>query len=137
MVKEAGVFRGQHRLDQGGRHFFKRNGVVLLDAPLADDFAVGIGEGDGEFPVLVPDIADARERRKREGQEAEGENRPEGGTIVDDIDHETARACHLEAVNKRGIGRAPALQRIPGFKNTGAHKRVKRPENSENRVAVG
>ena len=137
MIKEAGIFRGKHRLDQGGRHFFKRNGVVLLDAALADDLAIGIGKGDGKFAVLVPDISEARERRQREGQEAEGENHPKGGTIIYNVDQEPARARHLEPVNKRGISRTPALQGIPGFKDAGTHQRVKRPENPENGVAIG
>ena len=70
MLEEAGVFRGKHRLDQGGRHFFKRNGVVLPDAALADDLAIGIGKGDGELAVLVPDITGAR--RKAAGQRPGG-----------------------------------------------------------------
>ena len=130
MVKEAGVFRGKHRLDQGRRNFFKRNGVVLPDAALADDFAIGIGKGDGKFAALVPDIPDARERRQGKGQKAEGKHHPEGGKIINDVDQEAARAGDLEAVNKRGIGRTPALEGVPGFKNARTHKRVKSPENT-------
>jgi hypothetical protein len=117
MFKEAGVFRCKHRLDQGRGHFFQRNGVVLPDAALAYDLAIGIGEGDGEFPVLVPDVSEARKRRQGEGQQAEGENHPEGGEIIEDIDQKAARSRHLEAVNKRGIGRTPAFHGIPGFKD--------------------
>ncbi len=137
MFEEAGVFRGKHRLDQGWRNFFKRNGVVLLDAALADDFAIGIGECDRKFAALVPDIAGAGKGRQGKGQKAEGKNHPKGGKIIDDIDQEAARARDLEPVNKRGIGRTPALQGIPGFKNAGTHQRVESPENPENGVAIG
>ena len=137
MIEETGILGGQDRLDHLGRNFIKGNGVILPDAALADDLAIGIGEGDGKFPALVPHIAGARKGRQREGQKTKGENHADGGAVIQQIDQEAARACDLEAVNKGGIGRAPALAGIPGLENARTHKRVEGPEHPENGVAVG
>ena len=86
MFEEARVFRGEHGLDQVRRNLFKRNGVVLADAALADHLAIGVREGDGIFAAPVPHVTFGKLRHGI-GQNGEGGDGAEGRRVIGHVDN--------------------------------------------------
>ena len=79
MLVEAPVLGREHRLDQMVGKLVERDGVVVLDAALADLVAVAVEEGDREIgflqPVVVGGLAEGGHRERQHQHEADGAER--------------------------------------------------------------
>jgi len=116
MVKKTRVFSRQSGLNHVRWNFIKRNGVVLANAALADNFAIHIGKGDGIFTATVPHIAGSRKRRQSIGQQTKGKQGAERCAIIQQINEPAARARHPKiTVQKRAIGRTGSAHALPAF----------------------
>ena len=129
MLEEPPVLRGERRLDHVVGDFLDRDGVVDIDAALADDVAVAILEGDGEVierePVLAVDFLECGQREDVEDDEAAGaEGQAFGGEFVRDpgpaVQPETrkeARSRHVAALDPlprlREAGIDPGIEPKP------------------------
>ena len=128
MIEEACILGCQHRLDHGGGNVRERNGVILADAATADDLTIGIGEGHGIVAAAVPDVARAGEGRKGIGEQHEADDHPEGGGIIEKIDHDAPQAAQPEAFQKAHIGGVAALEEIPALEHGAADGAIGAPQ---------
>ena len=74
---------------------------------------------------------------KCESEKAENDEGTEGRGIIEEVDDQPAEAGEAKTVEEGGKGRAPAAHECDELEYRGAHVRIERPEEAENRIIGG